>query len=67
MTLQRLVTESSTNLADRLVALRLLVEAGEVERAVDARTLAGAEVGSDDDEVEGIADAREVVLLELWV
>lgn len=66
MTLQRLITEPRPNLAHSLVSLRLLVEAGEVECAVNARTLACAEVGSDDDEVEGISYAREVVFLELW-
>lgn len=65
MLLERLVRESCPDLADHLVRAALGVEAGEVERAVDVRALALAVVAADDDEVERVADALEVVLLEL--
>jgi hypothetical protein len=38
-----------------------------MERSVDVGTLALAVITADDDEVEGVADALEVVLLELRV
>jgi hypothetical protein len=49
MTLQRLVREAGANLADRLIRLRLVVEAREMERAVDSRAFACTEIGADDD------------------
>ena len=65
MTLERLVAEAGTDFANSLVALCLVVEAGEVEGAVDSGTLARSEIGADDDQVERISDASEIVLLEL--
>lgn len=65
MRLQRFVAESGADFADRLVLLRIRVVAREQERAVDVRTLALAVVRADDDEVERVANAREVILLEL--
>jgi hypothetical protein len=49
MTLERLVTEPCSDLANRLVRLRIVVKARQVERAVHARALARAKVGPDDD------------------
>lgn len=65
MALEVLVAEPGTDLADRLVALAVVVLAGEVEGAVDVETLALAVVCADDDQVERVADAGEVVLLQL--
>lgn len=65
--LERLVAEPGADLADRLVLLRVGVVTREQERAVDVRALALAVVGAYDDEVERVADAREVVFLELWI
>lgn len=63
MRLQRLLAEPGADLAYRLVLLGVGVVAREQERAVDVRPLALAVVRADDDEVERIADAREVVFL----
>lgn len=67
MRLERLVAEPGADLADRLVLLGVCVVTREQERAVDVRALALAVVGAYDDEVERVADAREVVFLELWI
>ena len=66
MRLERLLGEPGADLADRLVLLPVGVVAREQERPVDVRPLALAVVAPDDDEVERVADAGEVVFLELW-
>ena len=63
--LQRLLAEPGADLAYRLILLCVRVVAREQERAVDVRALALAEVRADDDKVERVADAGEVVFLEL--
>ena len=63
--LERLVREARADLADHLVRAAVGVVAREVERAVDVGALALAVVAADDDEVERVADALQVVLLEL--
>ena len=65
MRLQRLVAEPGPDLADRLILLRVCVMAREQEHAVHVRALAFAVERADDNEIERIPDAREVVLLEL--
>jgi len=63
--LEHLLGEAGADLADGLVRLRVRVVAREEEGAVDGRALAATVVAADDDEVERIADAGEVVLLDL--
>lgn len=63
--LERLVREARADLADHLVRAAVGVVAREVERAVHVGALALAVVAADDDEVERVADALQVVLLEL--
>ena len=63
--LEHLLREAGADLADGLVRLRVGVVAREEEGAVDGGALAAAVVAADDDEVERIADAGEVVLLDL--
>ena len=65
MRFEDLFGETGSDLADRLELFGVGVEAREEERPVDVGSLAATVVGSDDDEVEGISDAGEVVLLEL--
>ena len=67
MRLQRLLAEPGADLAYRLILLCVRVVAREQERAVDVRALALAVVRADDDEVERVADAGEVVFLELRI
>jgi hypothetical protein len=62
---ERFLGKARANLADRLELLAVGVVAREQERAVDRRTLALAVVAADDDEVERVADAREVVFFYL--
>jgi hypothetical protein len=57
--------EAGTDLAAGLVGFGIGVVACEEEGAVEGSTLAFAKVGADDDEVEGVAHAGEVVFLEL--
>ena len=65
MRLERIVREAGADLADHLVRAAVGVVACEVERAVHVGALALAVVAADDDEVERVADALQVVLLEL--
>lgn len=65
--LQELLAEASADLADRLVVLAVGVVACEQERAVPVRALALAVVRADDDQVERVAYAGQVVLLQLSV
>ena len=67
MGLKRLLAETCPNLAYRLILLCVRVVAREQERAVDVRALALTVVRADDDEVERVADAGEVVFLELRI
>lgn len=62
---EHLFGETGSDLGDGLVGLGLWVVAGEEECTVDRRSLASSVVSTDDDQVEGVADASEVVLLEL--
>ena len=57
--------KARADVAHRLVVLARGVVAREQEGAVHARALALAVVGADDDEVERVADAGEVVLFDL--
>jgi hypothetical protein len=57
--------ESGSDFADRLELLAVGVVAGEEECAVDVCAFAFPEVGTDDNEVEAVADACEIVFLEL--
>lgn len=53
------------HLADALVLLTLLIIAGQEEAPIDACTLALAQVGTYDNEVQRVPKAIEVVLLQL--
>lgn len=65
MTLKIFVREARANLANHLIRLRLFVEASEMERSVDSGTFASPKVGANHDEIERVAHASEVILLEL--
>lgn len=65
MTLERFVTEPRADLADSLVRLRLIVETCKVKRAIHARAFARPKIGADDDQIERITHASEVIFLEL--
>lgn len=67
MRVQDLLREACPDLTDRLELLGVGVEACQEEGAVDVGAFAAAVVGADDDEVEGVADAGEVVLFQLQV
>ena len=59
------VGEAGADVADGFKGLGGGVVAGEKEGAVDGGAFAFAIVGAEDDEVEGVADAGEVVFLDL--
>lgn len=59
------LAEPRANVAHCLVRVRARVVAGQQERAVDGCALALAVVRAEDDQVERVADAREVVFLDL--
>ena len=59
------VREAGANVADGLEGLRGGVVASQQEGAVDGGTFALTVVGAEDDEVEGVAYAGEVVFLDL--
>lgn len=64
--LEDLLREAGADVADRLVSVGVGVVAGQEEGSVDGRALALAIVGSEHDEVEGVAYAGQVVLLDLY-
>ena len=57
--------EAGADVADGFVGVGGSVVAGEEEGAVDRGAFAFAEVGAEDDEVEGVAYAGEVVFFDL--
>jgi hypothetical protein len=59
------LAEARADVADGFVRVGAWVVAGEQEGAVDGGALALAVVRAQDDEVEGVADAGEVVFLDL--
>lgn len=63
--LQRFVAEPGADLANSLVLLGVRVIAREEKRAIDVCPLALAVVPTDHNKVERVADAREIILLEL--
>jgi len=65
VSLEDLVRESCSDLADGLELFGIGVEAGEEERSVDFVSFSSTVVGSNDDEIEGVSDAGEVVFFEL--
>jgi hypothetical protein len=63
--LQHLLAEPGTDLADRLILFGIGIEAGQEESSVNVRALPFAVVSANDDEVQRITNASEVVFLEL--
>jgi hypothetical protein len=59
------LAEPRADVAYCLVRVGAWVVARQQERAVDGCALALAVVGAEDDQVERVADAREVVFLDL--
>lgn len=58
--------EAGADVADGFVLLRAGVVGCQQEGAVYGGTFAPAVVGAENDEVEGVADASQVVFLDLW-
>lgn len=60
-----LFREAGADVADGFVGIGGGVVAGEEEGAVDGGAFAFAKVGAEDDEVEGVAYAGEVIFFDL--
>lgn len=64
---QNLFRETSTNLADGLEIFRIRVITGEEESAIDVGSFAFAVVPANNDQIQRVADTRQIVFFQLDV